>query len=89
MPDVCWFTSAFYQSHRQDDTLSEAPEICVEVLSPGNTGVEMQSKVKAYLEAGAKEVWLVELSGSIRFFSPAGEVRESGLCPGVSLAPVN
>lgn len=89
VPDVCWFTTAFYQLHRHDDTLSNAPEICVEVLSPGNTGVEMQSKVRAYIEAGAKEVWLVELSGSIRFFSPAGEVRESGFCPGVSLAPVN
>ena len=89
VPDVCWFSTAFYQLHRHDDTLSEAPDICVEVLSPGNRGVEMQSKVRAYIEAGAKEVWLVQLSGSIRFFTAAGEVRESALCPAIKLEPVN
>lgn len=91
VPDVCWFSSGFYEAHRHrhDDTLSEAPELCVEVLSPGNTGVEMQAKVRAYLDAGAKEVWLVEMSGSIRFFSDAGEIRSSTLCPGIRIAPVN
>ena len=89
VPDVCWFSTAFYESHRHDDTLSEAPELCVEVLSPGNTGVEMQTKVRAYLDAGAKEVWLVELSGSIRFYSAAGELAASMLCPGIRIAPVN
>ncbi len=89
VPDVCWFSTAFYESHRHDDTLSEAPDLCVEVLSPGNTGVEMQAKVRAYLDAGAKEVWLVELSGSIRCYSAAGEMPASMLCPGIRIAPVN
>jgi Uma2 family endonuclease len=36
-----------------------APDLAVEVLSPGNTKREMTEKVKEYFAAGARLVWIV------------------------------
>jgi Uma2 family endonuclease len=36
-----------------------APDLAVEVLSPGNTKREMAEKIKDYFAAGARSVWLV------------------------------
>jgi Uma2 family endonuclease len=47
---------------------ARAPDICVEVLSPGNTDAEIQEKIALYFDAGAKEVWLCENSGEMKFF---------------------
>jgi Uma2 family endonuclease len=38
---------------------SGAPDLAVEVLSPGNTKREMAEKVKAYFAAGARLAWIV------------------------------
>jgi Uma2 family endonuclease len=60
-----------------------APEICVEVLSPGNTEAEIQEKMALYFDAGAREVWLCERSGAMSFFSPGTTrpMRASKVCP--------
>ena len=42
-------------------SLSEV--FCVEIMSPANTEAEMMMKVRLYLEAGAEEVWIVQLDG--------------------------
>ncbi len=60
-----------------------APDICVEVLSPGNTEAEMKEKMALYFDAGAREVWLCARSGTMSFFR-AGAARpwpSSELCP--------
>jgi Uma2 family endonuclease len=68
IPDVTW------QKHWTNvDPVSPAPTICVEVQSPENTRREISEKTAAYLEAGAEEVILVELSGRIRYFGTEGE----------------
>ncbi len=36
-----------------------APDIVVEILSPGNNSKEMKNKYEAYEEAGVKEYWIV------------------------------
>lgn len=61
-----------------------APEICVEVLSPSNKRGEIEEKRRLYFEAGAREVWICERSGQIRFFlkaAPAKDAGRSALCP--------
>jgi Uma2 family endonuclease len=40
--------------------LGLAPDLAVEVLSPGNTGAEMALKVREYFLAGIRLVWLVD-----------------------------
>ncbi|MCA9051034.1 MAG: Uma2 family endonuclease, partial [Planctomycetaceae bacterium] len=61
-----------------------APEICVEVISPGNTDWEMASKKQLYFEAGAEEVWFCREDGRMEFFcdqTPDLQIAQSRLCP--------
>ena len=63
--------------------LAAAPEICVEVLSPSNTRNEIEEKRRLYFGAGAREVWLCERDGQLRFFvkaTPAKARAASVLC---------
>ncbi len=39
------------------------PEITVEVVSPGDTVAEVAEKARAWLEAGAAAVWVVDPAG--------------------------
>jgi len=36
-----------------------SPDLAVEVISPGNTGIEIRDKVAAYLDRGARLVWVL------------------------------
>jgi Uma2 family endonuclease len=36
-----------------------APDVAVEVVSPGDAAEEVQAKVKAYFEAGTQQVWII------------------------------
>jgi Uma2 family endonuclease len=74
VPDVCW-TAAVEKI--LEDPAPRAPEICVEVASPGNTEKWLLEKAAAYLDAGASEVILIGLDGRIRYFDAAGERADS------------
>jgi len=37
-----------------------APDLVIEILSPSNTAIEMERKLKLYQEAGVKEYWTVD-----------------------------
>jgi len=75
-----------------------APDIVVEVLSPGNNAKELKNKYEVYEEAGVKEYWVVSpqdqwlriyiliegrFNGSA--FFTAGDVIGSNVLPGFSL----
>lgn len=72
-PDIAWASRAFMDRHGLANPLPQAPEICIEVLSPSNTSAEIDEKILAYLAAGAVEVWLVEESGRVRVVASEGE----------------
>jgi Uma2 family endonuclease len=38
----------------------EAPDLCVEVVSPSNTKKELRAKIKEYFFAGVRMVWVVD-----------------------------
>src|SRR5436305_1705802 len=42
----------------QSGYLDGAPDLAVEIVSPGNTEAEMHDKVKRYFQAGARLVWV-------------------------------
>ena len=63
VPDMCWTMDA---ARFEADPAPSAPEICIEVASPGNTTKWLLEKAAAYLAAGASEVIVVELDGRIR-----------------------
>lgn len=74
--DVAWCSPEFIDRHGLETPYPEAPEICVEVVSPSNSGREMEEKAALYLSRGAKEVWIAEESGAVRVYGPEG-VREN------------
>lgn len=79
--DVAWASSARLKTIWTEIECSIAPEICVEVLSATNTQREMREKQQLYFESGALEVWLCDAAGQMTFFSPSGELDQSGLFP--------
>lgn len=50
----------------------DAPELCVEIVSPSNRAAEMAETVALYLNASAREVWLVGEDGAIALHGPEG-----------------
>lgn len=48
------------ESKLDEQGCNGAPDLIVEVLSPGNTQKEMQDKFEVYEESGVKEYWIVE-----------------------------
>ena len=74
--------------------VSFAPEIAVEVLSPSEHAVDLRRKVRDYLRAGSKEVWLLDHeNGEVLVHTATGirmlqgtDILESGLLPGFSVA---
>jgi Uma2 family endonuclease len=75
VPDVAWCSEAFLEQYWSDVVLVKAPEICVQVVSPSNSEVELLSKTKQYLSLGAREVWLVAEDDAVEIHNVAG-VRE-------------
>jgi Uma2 family endonuclease len=85
VPDVCWTPTV---ETILEDPAPRAPEICVEVASPSNTEKWLLEKAAAYLDAGAREVILIELHGRIRYFEAAGERADSAFGLQLSLLPI-
>ena len=75
--DVAWASTEFINEYGYSTPYLQAPEICVEILSPSNSDEEMRIKTELYLTRGAQEVWLVNTQDKLRFFSHSGELTSS------------
>ncbi len=71
--DVAWMSSEFGSRHGEVTPFPAAPELCIEVVSPSNSTVEMTEKIHLYLGYGAREIWIVSEAGDIRLFGPEGK----------------
>ncbi len=89
VPDVAWASPEFVARHGDASPLPQAPEICVEVRSPSNTDDEMEMKTRAYLAAGAVEVWIVSETGGLNVFDASGPLATSryGVCLALTVPP--
>jgi Uma2 family endonuclease len=83
VPDVAWASPAFVARHGLPASFARSPELCVEVVSPSNSAIEIREKTAAYLAAGALEVWLVAADGTIEMFDTHGRLDASsfGIAP--------
>jgi Uma2 family endonuclease len=79
--DVAWASAECLKELGNRVCFPRSPEICVEVLSPSNSEAEIQEKMALYFDAGAKEVWLCETSGAMKFFVASKSAPASKLCP--------
>jgi len=57
--DVAWASAEFMRAHGFETPYTQAPELCIEAVSPSNSVKELREKTEAYLAAGADEVWIV------------------------------
>ena len=77
VPDVAWASNEFLASEADNTPFMRAPEICVEVRSPSNSDREINDKIRAYLAAGAVEVWIALQEGPVKIYAAEGEVAAS------------
>lgn len=94
-PDI-----AFITKERWPDTTTGfgelAPDLAVEIVSPGNTTGELARKIGIYLDAGVRTVWIVYPrerqvvvhgpDGPPRVFSEGDQVDGGEVMPGLSLS---
>ena len=66
--DVAWLGPERKENIHRLTLFERAPDICVEILSPSNSVAEIDQKRTLYFDAGAAEVWICNLDGSISFF---------------------
>lgn len=59
-PDVLFVSHERLPSPLPEGFLEVAPDLVVEVVSPSNAVSEVQAKVLDHLEAGTREVWVVD-----------------------------
>ncbi len=83
--DVAWASTALWTQIKNETEAPTAPEICVEIISAGNTQKEMREKRALYFDAGAKEVWLCDENGDISFFNAQQQLEQSRLVPAFPL----
>ena len=81
--DVAWASPERMRELGNRSCFPHAPEICVEVMSPGNTEAEIADKTALYFDAGAKEVWICSATGAMKFLRRGNPrpLRRSRLCP--------
>jgi Uma2 family endonuclease len=81
--DVAWASPECLRELGDLVCFPRAPEICVEILSPGNTDAEIREEVALYFDAGAREVWVCATSGAMKFMASASgrPLKRSRLCP--------
>ena len=89
-PDLCVICD---ETKLDEQGCNGAPDLVIEVLSPGNSKREMNEKFELYEEAGVREYWLVQSADEVvliyvlnddeRYIGlrPATEVAQSAIFP--------
>ncbi|MBO9615485.1 MAG: Uma2 family endonuclease [Dyadobacter sp.] len=81
-PDICVICDL---TKLDDRGCLGAPDLVIEVLSPGNTQREMSQKFNAYEESGVREYWVVYPEyGHVNIFLLDGDRRFVGQHPKVN-----
>ncbi len=86
VPDVVWMPQARWNQLPRN-AIVQAPELVVEVLSPGNRKSEMQHKIQGYLGSGVKEVVVIGLTGQIEYIRHDGVHQTSQFHLTLTLSP--
>ena len=84
VPDAAWASKVFLDAHADATPFPRAPEICVEIVSPSNSDAEIREKTRAYLTAGAREVWILSEEGAVGYYDQEGQRARSSF--GVEIA---
>jgi len=72
--DVAWMSDTFFKTHGDATPFPQAPEVCIEIVSPSNSKRELDEKVAVYFASGASEVWVCSDTGQITIYAAGGNV---------------
>jgi Uma2 family endonuclease len=95
-PDVAFISSRRLPGGQlPQGFLQGAPDLAIEVLSPTDSSLDIQQKVRDYLDAGASLVWVIapqaktatvyRADGSARLLREAEALDGEGVLPGFTL----
>jgi Uma2 family endonuclease len=77
-PDVAWCSDTFLETHPEELPLTSAPELCIEIVSATNALPKLREKAVAYVNAGAREAWLVfPAARRIEIYAVSGRREET------------
>ena len=79
--DAAWGADDFFNRNYLETPYQEAPDLCIEIISPSNAAQEIEEKINLYLSQGAREVWVCDEEGFIKFYTSQGEIEASQLFP--------
>jgi Uma2 family endonuclease len=79
--DVAWGSEEFMKNNGLETPYQQAPEVCVEIVSPSNNERDIKEKINLYLSKGALEVWVCEESGTVLLYGYKGEIESSRFFP--------
>ena len=82
-PDLALASAAFTELTDAHGFLVQAPEICIEIMSPSNSWEEMRHKGLLYLAAGAMDAWVCDEAGRMHIFGGGGELPGSAIAAGL------
>jgi Uma2 family endonuclease len=77
VPDVVWMPCDKWEAFDRDDPVPFVPDLCVEVLLDSDRTQDIDRRVKAYLEGGAREVIVVGQCGQVEFWGARGQRQAS------------
>lgn len=89
-------TSYIAADRLSDDLLHQghcpiAPDLAVEVISPGDLASEVNEKIEEYLTVGIRLIWIIDPEARIvdvyRFDGPVNRLRESDFIDGEAVLP--
>jgi len=81
LADVAWYSADRWAQVRDAFDAPIAPEMAVEVYSPGNTDEELARKRALYFDAGADEVWICDEDGTLTFYDDGGTIESPHRAP--------
>jgi Uma2 family endonuclease len=94
-PDIHFIQADQAPAEGTPGYLSLAPDLAVEVLSPSNSASDMQEKIRIYLDAGVRLIWIVDPArntvaeyahgGATRWLTAADTLDGGDVLPGFSL----
>jgi Uma2 family endonuclease len=93
VPDISFIRWERFPKRKlpRDRVFNVAPDLAIEILSPGNTPAEMDLKLKDYFRAGTHLVWVIDPDGRTAKVSTSPKdftaIKESGVLDGGEVLP--
>jgi len=76
--DVVWVSEQRAKIILEDEIAAIAPEICIEIISVGNTEAEIDHRKQLYFAAGAEEVWIYhDKEDKMLFYNQQQQLKQS------------